>query len=82
MRFLRFLYDEHASLYVGPAGPYDAFSPHWDWLTRRYLAIDQLTIAPMIENYRSGLLWNLFMQAEEIRQGLLLLGFQSSKHTL
>jgi len=40
-----------------------------------YLAIDQLTIAPMIENYRTGLLWNLFMEAPEIREGLKKLGF-------
>jgi len=29
----------------------------------------------MIENYRSGLLWKLFMKNAEIRQGLNKLGF-------
>jgi hypothetical protein len=29
------------------------FSPHYNWLPR-YLAIDQGTIVPMIENYRIG----------------------------
>jgi hypothetical protein len=80
MKFLHYLYDEKRSSYVGIAGPYDAFSPHYNWVTKRYLAIDQGTIAPMIENYRSGLLWNLFMQAPEIRAGLVRLGFSSSQH--
>ena len=31
----------------------------------------------MIENYRSGLLWKLFMGIAEIRSGLKLLGFRS-----
>jgi hypothetical protein len=44
----------------------------------RYLAIDQLTIAPMIENHRSGLLWSLFMGAPEIQEGLKKLGFTTS----
>ncbi len=46
-----------------------------NWYPQRYLAIDQLTITPMIENYRTGLLWNLFMGAPEIQEGLKKLGF-------
>ncbi len=42
-----------------------------------YLAIDQGPIVVMIENYRTGLLWNLFMSCPEIRQGLRRLSFQS-----
>ena len=45
------------------------------WTLPRYLAIDQLTIAPMIENYRTGLLWKLFMSCPEVQQGLEKLGF-------
>ncbi len=59
----------------GKYGFYDAFSLQDRWYPQRYLAIDQLTIAPMIENYRTGLLWKLFMQAPEIREGLKKLGF-------
>lgn len=59
----------------GTYGFYDAFSIQDDWFPRRYLAIDQLTIAPMIENHRTGLLWNLFMVAPEIQEGLKKLGF-------
>lgn len=58
----------------GKYGFYDAFSLQTHWTVPRYLAIDQLTIAPMIENYRSGLLWRLFMSCPEVQQGLKKLG--------
>ena len=82
MKALRFFYENPTwkSKLIGVAGPYDAFSPHHDWVTKRYLAIDQGTIVPMIENYRTGFLWNLFMQAPEIRNGLHNLGFSSTQH--
>lgn len=80
MKFLHYLYDEKKSTYIGIAGPYDAFSPHYNWVTARYLAIDQGTIAPMIENYRTGLLWKLFMNAPEVKEGLTKLGFHSAKY--
>lgn len=80
MNMLRFLYNENYSKYVGVAGPYDAYSVHYNWVTPRYLAIDQGTIAPMVENHKSQFLWNLFMNAPDVRQGLLKLGFHSSQH--
>lgn len=63
----------------GKYGFYDAFSDTKHWTVPRYLAIDQLTITPMIENYRSGLLWRLFMSCPEIQQGLSKLGFNIRK---
>lgn len=82
MRALRFFYENEdwKARLIGVAGPYDAFSPHHDWVTKRYLAIDQGTIVPMIENFRTGLLWNLFMQAPEVQTGLQNLGFTSTQH--
>ncbi|MGV8093394.1 MAG: hypothetical protein AB2L24_16155 [Mangrovibacterium sp.] len=29
----------------------------------------------MIENYRTGLLWNLFMENQDVKKGLERLGF-------
>lgn len=80
MKFLHYLYDEKKSTLVGVAGPYDAFSPHYNWVTPRYLAIDQGTIVPMIENHRTGLIWKLFMQAPEVKAGLKTLGFSSTQY--
>lgn len=58
------------------AGFYDAFSPHYNnWLEQRYLAIDQGPEIIMIENHRTQLFWNLFMQNEDVQNGLDALGF-------
>jgi hypothetical protein len=61
----------------GQYGFYDAFSETESWYPKRYLAIDQGPIVVMMENYRSGLLWNLFMSCPEVKQGLRKLGFTS-----
>lgn len=82
MNFLRFIYTQKPE-FIGSAGPYDANSIHYNnWTTPRYLAIDQGTIAPMIENYRTGFLWKLFMNAPEIQQGLKKLSFTSEKYNI
>jgi hypothetical protein len=61
----------------GGFGFYDAFSETENWFPKRYLAIDQGPIVVMMENYRSGLLWKLFMSCPEVQEGLKKLGFQS-----
>jgi hypothetical protein len=60
----------------GKYGFYDAFSEQNNWYPQRYLAIDQGPEVVMIENYRSGLLWNLFMSCHEVQNGLNRLGFK------
>ena len=69
MKAARYWYRRKGLLW-GDYGFYDGYSATSKWYPRRYLAIDQLTIAPMIENYRSGLLWRLFMSCPEIQEGL------------
>ena len=76
MQFLKFLYQKSDSL-VGDYGPYDAFSLEHDWYLPRYLAIDQGPIPVMIENYRSGFIWELFMSCPEVKLGLQKLGFDA-----
>lgn len=61
----------------GVYGFYDAFSETRDWYPAEYLAIDQGPQVVMIENYRTGLLWKLFMSCPEVQQGLRKLGFRS-----
>lgn len=63
----------------GKYGFYDAFSDHYNWVADGYLAIDQGPIVAMIENYRSQLLWSLFMQDQDVKKGLKKLGFTSPK---
>lgn len=55
----------------------DAFSLHKTWFSNSYLAIDQGPIMIMIENYRSGLLWNLFSSCPEVKAGMITLGFSA-----
>lgn len=75
MNVLENIYKNHDSL-VGKYGPYDAFSLEYNWYLPRYLAIDQGPIPVMIENYRTGLLWKLFMQNKDVKVGLDKLGFK------
>lgn len=75
MDFLRNIYSDFGDSLRGEFGPYDAFSVHHQWYLPRYLAIDQGPIPVMIENYRSGLLWDLFMSCPEVQVGLDKLGF-------
>lgn len=55
----------------------DAFAPKAGWYANSFLAIDQGPIIIMIENYRSKLLWQLFMSCPEVKTGLKNLGFES-----
>lgn len=77
MQALKFFYYVLGDRLWGSYGFKDAFNLHRRWFASSYLAIDQGPIVVMIENYRTGLLWNLFMQNEEVRSGLTKLGFTS-----
>lgn len=77
MEAMRHFYEDLKDRLWGPYGFYDAFSVEHDWFPARYLAIDQGPIPVMIENHRSGLLWDLFMSSPEVQEGLRELGFQS-----
>ena len=55
----------------------DAFNETQNWYAKSHLAIDQGPIVVMIENYRSGLFWKLFMQIPDIQAGLKKLEFET-----
>lgn len=75
MQVMRYLY--YQTDMFGPMGFYDAYNPSREpAVLDHYLAIDQGPEAVMIENYRSGLLWKLFMSSPEILPGLDKLGFK------
>lgn len=76
MQMLKWLYEPQRDSLIGEYGPYDAFSLENNWYLQRYLAIDQGPIPVMIENYRSEFIWDLFMSAPEINEGLKKLGFR------
>jgi len=76
MQALRFFYYSLGDRLWGDYGFYDAFNLTEGWTANSYLAIDQGPIIIMIENYRSSLLWELFMSAPEVQEGLDKLGFE------
>lgn len=80
MAALKFFYYTLGDKLWGTYGFKDAFTldivKNSDaWFADSYLAIDQGPIIVMIENYRTGLLWNLFMSCPEVKNGLQKLGF-------
>jgi hypothetical protein len=77
MQALKHFYYDLGDKIWGEYGFYDAFSEQTDWYPKKYLAIDQGPEIVMIENYRSGLLWNLFMSCPEVKDGLKKLSFNS-----
>jgi hypothetical protein len=77
MQALKHFYTDLGAKIWGEYGFVDAFSEQRNWYAKSYLAIDEGPIVVMIENYRSGLLWKLFMNCPEIQTGLKKLGFES-----
>ena len=75
MRALKHFYFDLGDKTFGEYGFYDGFSITDNWCKPWYLAIDQGPEVVMIENYRSGLLWSLFMSCPEVKTGLDKLNF-------
>ena len=77
MQVLKHFYYDLGDKIWGPYGFADGFSETKNWYAKTHLAIDEGPIVVMIENYRTGLLWNLFMKIPDIQKGLKKLGFES-----
>jgi hypothetical protein len=57
-------------------GPRDAFDATENWVSPITMGLNQAPIAVMIENYRTGLVWKMFMQNPEIAPMLEKAGLQ------
>lgn len=77
MQALKYFYYKKGDKIWSDYGFTDGFSDTHNWYAKSHLAIDQGPIIIMIENYRSGLIWNLFMKIPDIQNGLKKLGFKS-----
>ena len=75
MKAMRYFYYALGDKLFGEYGFHDAFNLSQRWFASSYIAIDQGPIVVMIENYRTGLLWEYFMKNEEVKKGLDKLGF-------
>ncbi len=78
MKALKHFYYVLGDKLWGQYGFYDAFNPTQGWWASSFLAIDQGPIIVMIENHRSGLLWDTFMKAPEVQTALEKLQFTNA----
>jgi len=74
---LKHFYYELGEKLWGEFGFRDAFNLDKNWFAESYLAIDQGPIVCMIENYRTGLCWKMFMSNPEIPVMLKKIGWKS-----
>ncbi|MBB5649177.1 glucoamylase family protein [Pedobacter cryoconitis] len=77
MKALKHFYFDLGDKIWSEYGFVDGFSEEHNWYAKSHLAIDQGPIICMIENYRTGLLWKLFMSSPDVKNGLNRLGIES-----
>ncbi len=70
MKALKNYYFNYGHFLWGEYGFRDAFSLTANWCSEIYMGLNQAPMTVMIENYRTGLIWKLFMQDPEIQEGL------------
>jgi hypothetical protein len=75
LQLIRNLWNNWRATTWGPYGYKDGFRPADGWVATDYLGIDQGPIVLMIENYRTGRVWNRMMQDDQIQTGLTRAGF-------
>ncbi len=76
MAALKFFYRDLGDRLWGVYGPHDAFNLGQNWFSPVYMGLDQAPIVVMVENYRTGLVWKMFMANPEIQPMLAKIGFQ------
>jgi exo beta-1,2-glucooligosaccharide sophorohydrolase (non-reducing end) len=68
MAAFKYFYRDLGGRLWGIYGPRDAFDLDENWFAPIYMGLNQAPITVMIENYRTGLIWKLFMSNPEIQQ--------------
>lgn len=79
MAALKNYYHRYGRFLWGEYGFRDAFNLDENWCSEIYMGLNQAPIVVMIENYRTGLLWNLFMKDKDVQHGLRKLEVESRK---
>jgi len=75
MGFLKHIYRDLGDRAWSIYGPRDALNLGADWIAPSYVGLNQAPITVMVENYRTGLIWKLFMSNPEIQPMLDRIGF-------
>jgi exo beta-1,2-glucooligosaccharide sophorohydrolase (non-reducing end) len=81
MAALKYFYRGLGDRLWGVYGPRDAFNLDENWFAPIYMGLNQAPITVMIENYRTGLIWRLFMSNPEIQSMLKRIEARSSAPT-
>ena len=68
MAALKHFYRDLGAQTWGAYGFYDGFNPSQNWYQPVWMGLNQAQIVVMIENYRTGLAWKLFMANPEIER--------------
>jgi len=68
--------EKYGSTLWGKYGYYDSFNPTAKWVDNDFIGIDEGPLLMMIENFRTGFVWNVVMQDPVIQKGMNRLGFQ------
>ncbi len=63
-------YRNNGKFLWGEYGFRDAYNLSEDWVANIYMGLNQAPMTVMIENYRTGLLWDLFMKNQEVQEAL------------
>mgnify|MGYP001340322218 FL=1 len=75
MRALKHFYTVHGAALWSMYGFRDAINLTENYVSRIYMGLNQAPIVVMIENWRTGLPWRLFMANPEIAPALERIGF-------
>ena len=68
MKALKNYYYNYGHFLWGEYGFRDAFNLTDNWCSEIYMGLNQAPMVVMIENYRTGLLWKLFMSDPEMKK--------------
>lgn len=78
MSALKNFYNNYGSFLWGEYGFRDAFNLTQNWVSPLYMGLNQAPITVMIENYRTGFIWKLFMSNPDIQEGMNRLNAEST----
>lgn len=78
MQALKNYYFNYGKFLWGEYGFRDAFDLTNNWCSEIYMGLNQAPMTVMIENYRTGLIWKLFMSSPEIKAGLQKLAVETT----
>lgn len=79
LRTIKNFNEKYAAGLWAEYGYVDSFNPTLNWFNKEYIGIDQGTLLLMVENFRTGLVWNYVMKDPIIQNGLNRLGFEYLK---